>query len=175
MRVEETLTFFTGPPFELVITTDLELELAGGAGRLLEPVNPEWTPPMIDSYTSPSLSVRGTARCSGGGCDLVAFPQGVDLPYDELLQMLSNAAPSPTASLAPWAFTGQPDPFAELRDGCIDRFDWTCDSGPGIVIALSQAGDWATAVRILGVAVPEPASARLLAAALAALALRRIA
>jgi len=143
------------------LTVDAVGSLTGGLGTLTGSTI-EWLEPA-------SYDVDGTLQCFGIVCDVTGVPVGVPLPYATLYSLL-EAAPVIEVSLGFWA------------SDTTGRFEFVpaLDCGGSLCNQLGMdtarylsSGEWAQALWLSGVPVPEPSLALLVSGALLALALGR--
>lgn len=153
----------------LSITTDIVGELTGGVGTIIDYGDDypwdEWI-----SWSAPaSYSVTGTWECFGPWCEANGFATGEPLPYEELLA-IHAATVVPSISLGSWQlYGGAQNSFASV---CQDDYPPACHVFAALETEVG-ADPWSTGMWLRGRAVPEPSATLVVAAALAALALRR--
>jgi hypothetical protein len=134
--------------------------LTGGLGTLTGSAI-EWIEPA-------SYSVDGTFQCFGIICGHTAVPEAVPIPYETLFTLM-DAAPVDEVSLGFWPF----DPTGGFEFVPLLDCGGSLCNPLGMDVARNRStGEWAQALWLSGVPVPEPSSALLVAGALLAVGLR---
>jgi hypothetical protein len=156
----------------ITLTTDFEAALSGGLGTL-DALGSfiEWSEPA-------SYSVAGSFYCLGSNCTLINLTDGAEYSYVDYQALFGVGVPGvdhvsflSSIPLGLWQLN-QSEP-GDLDFICVSYDGHICAPPLPTALASGLSSEWLIGLDLHGQAVPEPATAWLVAGGVLALALRR--